>query len=331
MNSVEDLEIHLESQWDKLINETLTREDLLKGGGITHAHDIFSFTTNTNKMLGLEIDLKENKSIDQKLPQAKNWKIKINHNKIIMELKRIEFKDIFITTINKIISKIFLEKNTGHQALLSFIKNLDEHKNFFEDEGGPKILSDKVQIGLYGEIFYLNEILSKKINAVEANNYWTGPYKKHDFTTLKILLETKTSKSQSEKIINTSSEQINPNQDKPLYLVFLNINEFVNGKNLNDIINEIGKKIKEQNVEAYNDFCLKLIKVGYHEIHSHYYLQNYQVTKKFYYQVNKDFPYINRNEIEIPAAIEKLNLEYKINLNKCEQFLIKEEDFLNKI
>ena len=36
---------------------------------------------------------------------------------------------------------------------------LHNHKDFFESEGGPKILSIEAQIGLFGEVFVLNEIL----------------------------------------------------------------------------------------------------------------------------------------------------------------------------
>jgi len=324
-----ELQKHLDVQWQKLINKTISDKDYDKDGGITHAYDIFNFITNPNKMLGVEIIHQENKILDQKLPQAKNWKIKVSHKKIVMELKKEEYKEIFITIINKIISKIFLEKETGHSALLSFLKNLDEHKNFFEEEGGPRVLSSEAQTGLFGEIYFLSEVLSRELNVTEANHCWTGPYKKYDFSTLKILLETKTSKLKLKKIINTTSDQINPNQDKPLYLIFLNIDESNNEKNLNYIISEYGKKLKEQADEAYNNFCLKLLKVGYHEIHTQHYKQAYEVKKELYYFINKDFPHIS--DIAKPDAIEDLKLLYKINLDKCDEFLINKKDFLNKI
>ena len=41
------------------------------------------------------------------IPKAKNWKINILHKKIVMELYNEDYKEIFISTINKIICKIF--------------------------------------------------------------------------------------------------------------------------------------------------------------------------------------------------------------------------------
>ena len=105
----------------------------------------------------------------------------------------------FITFIEKFSSLKFSRSEYPKiplaDAIKSFLEHLHNHKDFFESEGGPKILSIEAQIGLFGEVFFLNEILSNKINIIEANNYWTGPYKKYDFTTLKIFLETKTSTS----------------------------------------------------------------------------------------------------------------------------------------
>ena len=328
--NIESFQNHLSQQWQKLISQTAFDKDYDKSGGITHAHDIFSFITNSKKHLGLEINISDNQEVSKDLiPKAKNWKINILHKKIVMELYNEDYKEIFISTINKIICKIFLENKTGNDAIKSFLEHLHNHKDFFESEGGPKILSIEAQIGLFGEVFFLNNILSNKINIIEANNYWTGPYKKYDFTTLKIFLETKTSTSKSNKIINTSMNQINPNQERPLFLVFLNLNESNNGINLNDLINDFRNKLDKSSLESLNDFNLKLLKVGYHESHSENYTKNYEVKLIKYFFISKDFPHVK--DISKPDAIEDLKVNYKINLDKCNNFLINENDFLNKI
>jgi len=328
--NIEKFQNHLSQQWQKLISQTALDKDYDKSGGITHVHDIFSFITNYKKLLGLEINTSDNQeNLEDLIPKAKNWKIKVVHNKIVMELYNEDYKEIFISIINKIISKIFLEKKIGNDAIKSFLGHLNNHKDFFEGEGGPKILSIEAQIGLFGEVFFLNEVLSKKIEVTEANNYWTGPYKKYDFTTLKIFLETKTSTLKSNKIINTTSNQINPNQEKPLFLVFLNLNESNKGINLNDLINEFRNKLIKSSLESLNDFNLKLLKVGYHETHSENYTKNYEVKLINYFYISKDFPHIEN--ILKPEAIEDLKINYKINLDKCSNFLINENNFLSKI
>ena len=48
-----------------------------------------------------------------------------------------------------------------------------------------------------------------------------------------------------------------------------------------------------------------------------------------YFFISKDFPHVK--DISKPDAIEDLKVNYKINLDKCNNFLINENDFLNKI
>ena len=46
----------------------------------------------------------------------------------------------------------------------------------------PRKLTAEEQIGLFGEIKTLMEILGKKFNLETSLSSWTGPSKKHDFT-----------------------------------------------------------------------------------------------------------------------------------------------------
>ena len=74
---------------------------------------------------------------------------------------------------------------------------------------------------------------------------------------------------------------------------------------------------------------LKLAKVKYFEIHKGEYEQKYLVDKINYFEVRDDFPYIKR--VETPVAISDLSITYKIDLDKCEEFRINEDNLLDKL
>ena len=65
--NIESFQNHLSQQWQKLISQTAFDKDYDKSGGITHAHDIFSFITNSKKHLGLEINISDNQEVSKDL------------------------------------------------------------------------------------------------------------------------------------------------------------------------------------------------------------------------------------------------------------------------
>ena len=57
--------------------------------------------------------------------------------------------------------------------------------------------------------------------------------------------------------------------------------------------------------------------------------KNMKLIKLTYFEVRDDFPYIKK--VEIPDELSDLIITYKIDLEKCENFRINEEQLLNKI
>jgi len=74
---------------------------------------------------------------------------------------------------------------------------------------------------------------------------------------------------------------------------------------------------------------LKLAQCNYLDIHKDEYSQKYSVDKANYFGVRDDFPYIKK--VEIPDELSDLSITYKIDLEKCEDFRINEEQLINKI
>ena len=290
---------------------------------------VFWFSENKNDLPGLILKLDNNKIHKSFFTKTKSWEINQGEKSIEMYLKNRNHKDFFIKIINLIITKIHFEKLSDNESIQLFFEELNLAKDFFEDEETPKKLKQESQIGLFGEIYILSKLLTKKLLIKDSFLFWTGPFKKHDFTTDKILIETKTTTTSSKKINTSSTNQISPTFKKDLYLTFVQLSKSSSGLSLAKIIDEFYVKLKEVSNILANDFLLKLAKVKYFEIHKGEYEQKYLVDKINYFEVREDFPYIKK--VEIPDELSDLSITYKIDLEKCEDFRINEEQLLNKI
>ena len=182
----------------------------------------------------------------------------------------------------------------------------------------PRKLTKESQIGLYGEAYVLSKILTKKLTNENAISSWTGPSKKHDFTTENILIETKTTSTDSKKINTSSNNQIAPIFEKELKLIFLQIKKNINGLSLVDVISNYLEILRTESDILHNNFLLKLVQCSYFDIHKDEYTEKYLIDKTNYFEVRDNFPYIKK--VEIPDEISDLSITYKIDLEKCEDF-----------
>ena len=327
---------HLKEKWQEIEkiysvkNEKISGVELL----IFQRNNIsFYFYINDKSLPGVLIKSKDKFFFkDDNFPKAKNWKI-INSNKsgddkinsITMILENKEFEVTFKETVNSLVSKIYDKKSNGNECVLNFFNNLDEIKNFFDDETYPKRLSEDEQVGLFGELVILNDFILKKRGIKEGLECWTGPSKKHDFTLPESLLEVKTTKSPKLRVINASSmNQLSPEQTKPLYLIFQRLNKKQSGKTLPEYISEISDNISADSKDLLKTFSIKLLQSKYFESQSKYYFEKYDKGEQLFFNIKQGFPHV---KISYSDAISNIKFAYKIDLDKCLDFKINKEEF----
>ena len=321
----------LNDQWKKLDKRILEEEQEKKAKVKIRISDEFLITLNTSGLPGLFIEANNTKKVDRdNIPNCKGWNIEVIGSQIVMSLKKKEYNEFFRDITNLILTKIYLNKLHNEESINFFFKNLLFAKNFFDGEELPKPLSSEKETGLFGELIILSEYINRKYSDEETLNYWTGPSQKHDFTTENILLETKTTKNDGKKIIHTSSnDQISPIFEKPLYLSFVQIENNPSGKTLKMLIDEITKKFEKKSNVLINDFYIKLRHYGYYDFHKDFYKDKYVLKDCNFYFISKSFPHIK--DIKEPEPIFDLSLTYKINLEKCEDFRINEEELISNL
>lgn len=304
-------------------------DDSYEKGATVKAYKDYWITLNKNNLPGIIIKTNNKNYNLKKFPKAKGWDFYFTNNEIKMNVKEDKYKDFFIKLINLILTKIYLENLSGEKSINCFLKNLTFAKDFFEEENVPRKLTAEEQIGLFGEIQILKEILIKKFDLEESLSFWTGPSKKHDFTLKNSLIEVKTTSTDTEKINTSSTNQIAPVYEKNLQLIFVQMKKNLNGISLNEIIDSYSKILKNKSDLLFNDFILKLTQCRYLDIHRDEYNQKYKIDKFNFFNINENFPYIK--EYVVPDGLSDLSITYKIDLEKCEEFRINEEEFLGKL
>ena len=327
MNSIE-FQKKLDSAW-KEIYLKIKKDEKFEEGALVKAYKNYWFTLDKNYLPGIIIFINKFSIKKITFPKARGWNFILSKDKVRMYVKEEKYKDFFVKLINLILIKIHLEKLIDEKSVICFLENLISAKDFFEEDNVPRKLTLEEQIGLFGEIHVLKKIINKKLNYENSLAAWTGPSKKHDFTLTNSLIEVKTTSTDTKKINTSSTNQIAPVYDKNLKLIFIQISKNNNGSSLNDIIEEYAKLLKEESELLLNDFILKLTQYRFLEIHKKEYKQKYKVEKLNFFNINKNFPYIK--EYVVPDALSELSITYKIDLEKCEEFRINEEEFLSKL
>jgi len=264
--------------------------------------------------------------IKEKIPSLQGINISIgsleNTNQLILTLSQKEDKDIFYSLCLDLL-KSTKNLNDESLAIKSILKRLEKWQYFLKS--GKKIIDKKQLKGLIGELYFLKKYLLAKYDANDALEFWKAPLQSvQDFELNNTAIEVKT-KASVNTISISSYEQLFTQLDY-LYLFVLtltesasNINEAIN---VYDIVSEIRSIISQDDFMLIDKFDNLLLHYGFVEL-AEYEELYFIISHDEFYQVTDTFPRI----IDIPDGIEKLN--YKINLDTCKEFLIK-EDVLEK-
>lgn len=161
-------------------------------------------------------------------------------------------------------------------------------------------LSPEKQIGLFGELYLLKNLMRSTQNPEFCLNIWVGPDGGiRDFENNNTAIEVKTSQSHNHQKIRISSErQLDSSLLGNLFLFHLSL-EKRNGDeySLNTIIEEIYELLGEEFL-LHNVFKRKLTNVGYFEHQrDHYQNVSYIVRDESFYFVKDKFPRIEEHDL----------------------------------
>ena len=287
--------------------------------------------------LYIGIDINSTRCLILKLPQVNDTDFKsvIKQNLsielfrdskwIVIKLLNNSFIDLFNDLIMSLFNKIKNEVNSENYIRI-FIENFYKWSEFFIDNTVNR-LSDLTIQGIYGELLFLNEMISQKNsdNVNEITQSWQGLYDRgHDFIFNDINIEVKTKEENNLDISISSEFQLEPEPAKPLKLVVVNILKNNNGSTLGQLLLITRQLI----VDRLGDFTIVLKALAQKgltlkNINEYEHIKFEPINIIAYDCMNSNFPKIIRSEL--PSLIN--NVKYNVRINALKEFIIDKKEF----
>lgn len=307
----------MNNPWEKLGQGYYRRQDAdINAFYAKNEAGEYLFIIDLEELLEKDIELSL-KGIDLKTT------VKDNSSMLTLTLKNENNWEIFLQLCEDLMSSAkSVKSNRGK----NIIARLARWQAFLKNENHN--ISEEIQIGLMGELIFLNEYLSEAIPLEKAINAWVGPEKeKQDFRISGISIEVKAYMDRKQDQVNISSlEQLN-NNDNNLYLWTIGFRSTDNGETLEDYCKKIQKRIYEECPSALSAFEDLLISYGYYSHCKYDNLKRLSQYKNSCYLVKEGFPIIPIS-IKNPAII---SVNYKLDLSYCKDFLIDVKDLIKLI
>lgn len=283
---------------------------------------------NRNRVIVLELEAKLTKQILKNDPNWKGiafeeFKLDSKRNAICLSLINHEFSSIFDSFVIDLFENLKTSRNIIELGIL-FLNRLEKWKNFFKNFGLSK-LSRNAQVGLFGELHFLNKYLLKKYSSTDSLEYWRGhdrKYQDYKFPNGNIEVKTTTSK-QHIKVFISSEKQLDRTGINNLFLYCAILNDSVSsGFTLKELVDICYLTLKYNQV-ALSKFSDYLINAGYlRKDDSFYNNEKYYVSQEFMYEVLDGFPSI----VTAPNGVGDVN--YSIMLSACEDYKTNIDDTL---
>lgn len=305
--------------WDKMERGSRRRASLIK--------EIYYIKEENTGRYGLRIDLfEENAKYIKEIKLKKIDFIRRSNNNNIVSwailLKDINEYEIFSTFCNDLIGAA---ENTDNEIIMInvIMNRLDRWQKLFSQNLEKKFPLEK-QMGLFSELYFINEYLINSIGEKFAINHWGGPDSDlQDFIFANSTLEVKSYLTNKSDAITISNVQQLTTPKEFLYLVALSLSRNNHGVDVYNLITEILEKIKDKaDLTTVEMFDEKIANYGYNHLLHQDQLEKFMVDKVAFYKVTEEFPKI------LPSSLVEgvINLIYQIDLTRCEKFLIKPDD-----
>lgn len=230
-------------------------------------------------------------------------------------------EEIFEKVLQNLVDHIFINEEKPLFTIIYEV--LDRWHNFFRFKTNKK-LSLEEQMGVFGELYYLQKWLNKFSDEppliIDA---WKGPTKHRiDFVKKSIGIEIKTASPKIHEGIRISNEQQLEltNVIKKIYLYVLTIEDTQSeGNTIQDLIDSIRIQLNERSQTSlvrFNDLLLSLYILDdvYNDI-------NFYIHKEETFEVKDNFPRILSDNLPVGVS----NVSYTIDLSHCLEYKVETE------
>lgn len=315
-----DLKQSIEALWAQLLQEemgVMHKLDYVKAPFYLMASQnvkSFLFVVPSDKKVDILPQKYENVEI-QLLPLTKELR------GITVSLTNGRLYSVFLVITCDIASAL-CDCSSDEIALSAFCRKINQWKSVFNKKY-ESILTPEQQLGLFGELTFLQELINSGVNASEALSSWRGAIKDDkDFLLGPNAVEIKSS-TKSDKIVSISN--IRQLDSSGFDYLFLYHYTFVRAAEGPTTLPALIQSLRDTFVMMPNpdEFEEKLICAGYFDKDSEHYSKSYTLTNEDSYLVEGDFPRITSSNV----MKNVLDAAYTIDLNAAAKHLLSFQDF----
>ncbi len=239
-----------------------------------------------------------------------------------------EHRDIFSVLCEDLILNISSVTNQI-QLFKTLLNRFEKWKSLF-DKLNSVGLTPQEQRGLYGELYFLRNLLITNSDFYKVLNSWTGPAKEiRDFQIGNTAVEVKTTHGNNHQKIHISSErQLDLCNLQNLYLYHISLDvRHQDGESLNQLVDSISELLNADYI-VINSFNNKLLEAGYFNHHRDIYKDiGYFIRQDAFYKIEGEFPRIEENEIKRGVG----DVKYSIIVDNCQNYLTTETEVLTNL
>lgn len=291
---------------------------------------IGSSGTPAKRFLALEIPQNEETQFDSfTVPKGFTLNIGKPHVKhdgystCVLQASNSDQNDVFAIVVKDILDSLRKEKE-ANSYIKAMKRRIEKWRDFFKTSITEK-LSEKVVIGLIGELSFIKEL--KMAGVDDASDFWNGPIKAaQDFQGEKVAIEVKTVSANKLENVHISSEtQLDSEDREALFLIAYRVERNdATGIKLPDLIQQVSGMLNEQ---QRTRFWAKLICLGYINENKNLYTKGYSLKENNTFLVKDGFPRILR--ADLPQGV--MDVKYMLALQSCDEYTVELKDALNVI
>lgn len=287
-----------------------------------HQH-VIHWVADAKNRAGLMIQCKVSSFTEEHLIKLKGIQVELDisfsPNKLILLLNDKNDIEIFEVLCRDLISVAVGNENDQDMISKIALRLLRWKKLLQQDLKNS--FSVQKQMGLFGELHFIKDVLKNEIGLEQAIENWNGPnFDKQDFVLENAVAEVKTYKTANEKVVEISSKEQLYTPKENLFLAAFSLSENRVGYTVKDLVDDIIENVVGQSLR--DAFINKVEKYGFIPELVKEPLISFIVDESNYYKVENEFPRVVPDNLA--QGIQRL--KYTIDLTSCEDYKIEKEE-----
>ena len=221
--------------------------------------------------------------------------------------------EMFAAMSADILNAVALLRHAGEDRIIqSFLARIAAWQYFME-QGGTSVLGVEAELGLFGELLMLHELIDSGVEPDAAVDGWRGPLGAlQDFEIGRAAIEVKSTLSSAGfPAIISSLEQLEDSPGRDLYVAAIRLAQAAAGSTLPELVQRISTLLAEH-PSTLERFETRVLRAGLLPAHSDRYDRRLTRVERRLIPVTASFPRLTRNTV--PPAI--LRGWYEVDLDR---------------